>query len=154
MPRGSGRRCSTMPALRTLELQAAASLAIARAYGCEAGCVTGCTAGSISISVAAAMTGRNFGRVEQLPDTTGMKNEVIVPKAHVVSYGHDVTQSVRITGAKTIEVGFATELSRYQIEHAIGKQPLHCLSYHTSRHRIKLQICRLLPRSVTTTMYL
>jgi D-glucosaminate-6-phosphate ammonia-lyase len=122
-----------------LELQAAASLAIARAYGCEAGCVTGCTAGSISISVAAAMTGRNFGRAEQLPDTTGMKNEVIVPKAHVVSYGHDVTQSVRITGAKTIEVGFATELSRYQIEHAIGTQTaaaLFVVSHLTPQNKI------------------
>lgn len=125
--------------VQMLELQAAASRAIARAYGCEAGCVTGCTAGSISIAVAAAMTGCNFGRVEQLPDTTGMKNEVIIPKAHVVSYGHDVTQSVRMAGAKVIEIGFATELSRYQIEHAIGAQTaaaLFVVSHLTPQHKI------------------
>jgi L-seryl-tRNA(Ser) seleniumtransferase len=125
--------------VQMLELQAAASRAIARAYGCEAGCVTGCTAGSISIAMAAAMTGRNVGRAEQLPDTTGMKNEVIVPKAHVVSYGHDVTQSVRITGAKVVEIGFATELSRYQIEHAIGEQTaaaLFVVSHLTPQNKI------------------
>ena len=146
--RGGARVCQEVLAVvselcphsvQMLELQAAASRAIAQAYGCEAGCITGCTAGSISIAIAAAMTKCNIGRVEQLPDTTGMKDEVIVPKAHVVSYGHDVTQSVRITGARVIEIGFATELSRYQIEHAIGVQTaaaLFVVSNLTPQHKI------------------
>lgn len=125
--------------VQMLELQAAASRTISRAYGCDAGCITGCTAGSIAISAAATMTGRNLGRVEQLPDTDGMKNEVIVPRAHVVSYGHDVTQSIRIAGAKVIEIGFATELSRYQLEHAIGPQTaaaMFVVSFLTPEYKI------------------
>src|SRR3712207_545703 len=55
------------------QLQAAASRAISAATGAEAGCVTGCTAASLAMAVAASMTGRDLGKVEQLPDTTGMK---------------------------------------------------------------------------------
>ena len=101
------------------ELQSAASEVIARATGAEAGCVTGCTAASIVIAVAACMTGRDLGRVEQLPDTKGMKNEVVMQKGHEITYGHNVSQNVRIAGASLIEIGAATQCGVYQLQHAI-----------------------------------
>lgn len=101
------------------ELQSAASEVIARATGAEAGCVTGCTAASIVIGVAACMTGRDLGRVEQLPDTKGMKNEVVMQKGHEITYGHNVSQNVRIAGASLIEIGAATQCGVYQLQHAI-----------------------------------
>ena len=94
------------------ELQSAASEVIARATGAEAGCVTGCTAAGIVVAVAACMTGRDLGRVEQLPDTTGMKNEVVMQKGHEITYGHNVSQNVRIAGASLIEIGAATAVRR------------------------------------------
>ena len=57
------------------ELQSVASEVIAEAYGTEAGCVTGCSAAGIAVAIAACMTARDLARVEQLPDTTGMKDE-------------------------------------------------------------------------------
>ena len=102
------------------ELQSAASEVIARATGAEAGCVTGCSAAGIVIAVAACMTGRDLGRVEQLPDTTAMKNEVVMQKGHEITYGHNVSQNVRIAGASLIEIGAATQCGVYQLQHAIN----------------------------------
>lgn len=101
------------------ELQSAASEVIARAAGTEAGCVTGCTAASIVIGVAACMTGRDLARVEQLPDTRAMKNEVVMQKGHEITYGHNVSQNARIAGASVIEIGAATQCGVYQLRHAI-----------------------------------
>lgn len=101
------------------ELQSAASETIARAVGTEAGCVTGCTAASIAIAVAACMTGRDLGRVEQLPDTTGMKNEVIMQRGHELTYGQNVSQNARLAGARVVEIGAATQCGVYQLRHAI-----------------------------------
>ena len=102
------------------ELQSAASQVIARATGAEAGCVTGCTAASIVIAVAACMTGRELARVEQLPDTKGMKNEVVMQKGHEITYGHNVSQNARIAGALLVEIGAATQCGVYQLQHAIN----------------------------------
>jgi D-glucosaminate-6-phosphate ammonia-lyase len=104
------------------ELQAAASEVVARVMGSEAGCVTGCTAAGITIAVAACMTGRDLGRVEQLPDTGGMKNEVVMQRGHEMTYGQNVSQNVRIAGAKVVEIGAATQCGAYQLRHAINAQ--------------------------------
>ena len=72
------------------ELQGVASGVIAEATGAEAGLVTGCTSASIVISAAACMTGLDLGRIESLPDTTGMKDEIAIQKGHVVNYGSTI----------------------------------------------------------------
>jgi hypothetical protein len=69
------------------ELQRAASRVIARVTGAEAGCVTSSCSSAIAIGVAAAMTGADLGRIVQLPDTTGMTDEVILQRAHDVNFG-------------------------------------------------------------------
>ena len=119
------------------ELQSAASQVIAQAFGSEAGCVTGCTAASIAITVAACMTGRDLGRVEQLPDTTGMKSAVVMQKGHEMTYGQNVSQNVRLTGARMVEIGAATQCGSYQLRHAIGPDTaaaLFVVSLHTVQH--------------------
>jgi L-seryl-tRNA(Ser) seleniumtransferase len=121
------------------ELQSAASEAIARTVGSEAGCITGCTAGSIAIAVAACMTGRDLGRVEQLPDTTGMKNEVILQKGHEVTYGQNVSQNARLAGASVVEIGAATQCGVYQLRHAINDRTaasLYVVSHLTVQNRL------------------
>jgi len=60
------------------DLQTAASRTISSALDCEAGCVTACTAASIAMAIAGSMTGNDLGRIEQLPDTKGMRDEVII----------------------------------------------------------------------------
>ena len=72
-------------------LQAAASRVIANRTGAEAGCVTACCAAGIAITVAASMTGANLARVLQLPDTEGMKDEVILQLGHNVNFGGEIS---------------------------------------------------------------
>jgi D-glucosaminate-6-phosphate ammonia-lyase len=62
------------------KLNLAAGEVVARSCGAERGLVTaGCSAAQV-LMVAACMTGQSEKNAEQLPDTTGMKNEVILFK--------------------------------------------------------------------------
>src|ERR671917_660317 len=103
-----------------LELQSVACATIARVFGTEAGVVVNCSAAGISIATAAAMTGLDLAAVERLPDTTGLKNEVVLQRGHNITYGGYVTQNVAIVGGKIVEIGAATECGTYQLEAAIG----------------------------------
>jgi uncharacterized pyridoxal phosphate-dependent enzyme len=102
------------------ELQRLASRTIAEATGAEAGCVTGCTSASIAIAAAACMTGLDLARIERLPDTTGMKSEIVIQKGHVVNYGSTITGDIRLTGARVVEFGAALETGLYQLRGALS----------------------------------
>lgn len=96
-----------------------ASGVIADLTGGEAGFVTASCASGITVAVAAAMTGSNLHAIEQLPDTTGLKHEVLMLSGHMVSFGAPVEQMVRLSGAKVVPVGQATSSSAYQLAGAI-----------------------------------
>lgn len=116
------------------DLQRAASATIAAVTGAEAGIVTGCSAAGITICVAAAMTGQDLARVEQLPDTSGMKRRVILQKGHEVNFGAPVSQMVRIAGAEVVEIGTATSSAVFQLEAALKSDvaaALYVISHHT-----------------------
>jgi D-glucosaminate-6-phosphate ammonia-lyase len=116
------------------ELQTRSGEVIAKATGAQWGCVTACTAAGITLSVAATMTGQSLGKIGQLPDTAGMKNEVVIQKGHTVNFGAPVTQMVRLAGAKVIEVGTVDGASEALLEHAIGDSTaavLFVVSHHT-----------------------
>ena len=81
------------------DLQRRASVAIARACQTEAGFVTASCSAGITLGVAAAMTGADLAAIERLPDTTGLKNEVVILAGHMVSYGAPVEQAIRLAGA-------------------------------------------------------
>ena len=100
------------------ELHRRASEAIARATGGEAGCITASCSAGITISVAGCMTGADLARIEQLPDTTGMKNEVVIQVGHMVHYGAPIEQAIRLTGARVVPVGTSTYARPY---HLAGK---------------------------------
>jgi D-glucosaminate-6-phosphate ammonia-lyase len=87
------------------QLQARASAAIAQATGAEAGCVTSSAASGVSVAIAAAMTGPDLERIERLPDTSGLKNEIIIQTGHLINYGAPIEQAIRFTGAKMKRVG-------------------------------------------------
>lgn len=115
------------------DLQRKASAVIARATGAEAGCVTACAASGITLAVAAAMTGADLAKIRQLPDTTGMKDEVVMLAGHMVNFGAPVEQSIRLAGAKVVPVGDATSSERYQLEGKITERTaaaLYVVSHH------------------------
>ena len=103
-------------------LQRRASETIARLTGAEAGFVTACSAAGIAVSVAGCMTGTNLGAIERLPDTEGMKDEVIVQAGHLVHYGAPIAQAVRITGARVVPLGSAALVHAYHMEDRINER--------------------------------
>jgi uncharacterized pyridoxal phosphate-dependent enzyme len=116
------------------DLQRKASAVIARLTGAEAGFVTASASAGITIGVAGCMTGADLGRVEQLPDAAGMKDEVIVQAGHLVGYGAPVEQAVRLAGARVVAVGQATDARDYQLAHRITDRTaaaLYVVSHHT-----------------------
>ncbi len=82
------------------DLQRRASAAIARLCGAEAGFVTASCSAAITLGIAGAMTGDDLAAIERLPDTAGLKHEVIIQAGHMVSYGAPIEQAIRLTGAQ------------------------------------------------------
>jgi D-glucosaminate-6-phosphate ammonia-lyase len=83
------------------ELQARASTVIAEVTGAEAGCVTSGAAAGLLLGTAACVAGLDPSKMGRLPDTRGMKNEVIMVRSQRNFYDH----AVRATGVKIVEVG-------------------------------------------------
>jgi D-glucosaminate-6-phosphate ammonia-lyase len=119
------------------ELHRAASLAIARATGAEAGCVTACAGAGISVAVAATMTGDDLARIERLPDTSGLKGEVILQKGHNCHFSGEIAQMVRLAGASVVEIGTVNRAMGYQLEGALSERTaaaLYVVSHQTSQN--------------------
>jgi len=117
------------------ELQCLASRVIVEATGAQAGCITGCTSASIAIAAAACMTGLDLAKIERLPDTTGMKNEIVIQKGHVVNYGSTITGDIRLAGARVVEFGASLETGLYQLRAALSDAAaaaFYVVSHHTA----------------------
>jgi uncharacterized pyridoxal phosphate-dependent enzyme len=91
-----------------IDLHDAAGKRIASLIGCEAAMVTAGAASALTLGTAACMTGTNQEFIRRLPDTTGMKTEVIIQKSHRYGYDH----AVRNCGIRFVEVETREELER------------------------------------------
>jgi len=119
------------------DLHRLASRAIAGATGAEAGFVTASAAAGITLALAATMTGSDLAAIERLPDTTGLKDEVVVLAGHLVDYGAPLDQSIRLSGAKMVTVGQATSSHAYQLAGAITERTaaaLYVVSHHVAHY--------------------
>jgi D-glucosaminate-6-phosphate ammonia-lyase len=115
------------------DLYRRASAVIAELTGAEAGFITASCSAAISLAVAAAMTGPDLAAIERLPNTTGLKDEVLIQSGHMVSYGAPVEQAIRLAGAKVVPVGQATSASAYQLKGAITERTaaaVYVVSHH------------------------
>ena len=72
------------------ELEAAASRVIAEITGSEAGYVTSGAAAGLLLGTAACVTGLDPGKMNRLPDTTGMKDEIVMVRSQRNFYDHAV----------------------------------------------------------------
>ena len=88
------------------ELQEAAGKRISSLLGCEAALVTSGCAQSLTLATAACVCGTDQEKIHRVPDTTGMKNEVIFQRSHRFGYDH----AIRNVGVKIIEVETCREL--------------------------------------------
>lgn len=112
------------------ELQDKVGERIAQLLNCEYATVSSGCFGAMSIGMAGVLCGTDQEKVKQLPNTEGMKNEVILQESHNIGY----TQALTNTGAKLIRVKTAKEL-----EKAISKKTamLWFLNANTEQGEIK-----------------
>jgi L-seryl-tRNA(Ser) seleniumtransferase len=88
------------------ELQEKVGARIARLVGVPAAMVTPGAASAITVATAACMTHDDQSALERLPDTTALKNEVVIQKAHRSGYEPQVT----ITGARLVWIETRADL--------------------------------------------
>ena len=88
------------------ELHEQAGDRIAGLLECEAALVTAGCASAITLGTAACVAGTSPDLIRNLPDTSGMKNEVVLQKSHRNSYDH----AVRNCGVRLVEVEAASDL--------------------------------------------
>ena len=89
------------------ELQTRASTIISEITGAEAGYVTSGAAAGLMLGTAACVTRLDPTKMNRLPDTSGMRNEVIVVRSQRNFYDH----AVRTVGVKMVEVGLSDRYS-------------------------------------------
>ena len=91
------------------ELNQKAGEVIAKFTGAEAGLV---------LEAAACIASTDPAKIDKLPDTTGMKNEIIIHRAHRVNYDHNF----RAAGGKLVELGNTRTTNEWELEDAINEK--------------------------------
>ena len=112
------------------ELQDKVGARIAELLDCEYATVSSGCFGAMSIAMAGVMCGKDQEKVKKLPNTKGMRNEVIMQESHTIGYAQALTN----VGAKVVKVKTARDL-----EKAINKKTamLWFLNANTGRGDIK-----------------
>ena len=112
------------------ELQDKVGERIAELLECEYATVSSGCFGAMSIGMAGILTGMDPKKVKQLPNTEGMRNEVIIQESHTIGYAQALTN----VGAKVVKIKTARDL-----EKAINKKTamLWFLNAHTDQGAIK-----------------
>lgn len=104
--------------LRMVDLMTASGLRIAQSLGTEAARVTPGASAAIALAVAATITGRDGPAWERLPDTSGLRDEVLLSAAHLTSYKY--AGCARLPGARLRPVGPGTHHVEDSLIEAIG----------------------------------
>ena len=92
--------------VNVIELQRAVGRRLSELTGAESGMVTSGAAGAMAAATAACMAGADDKKIWQLPDTTGMKHEVVM-----VGGRSAFDSAIRLTGAKLVLVYSPDELA-------------------------------------------
>jgi uncharacterized pyridoxal phosphate-dependent enzyme len=83
--------------VNVMELQRAVGRRLSELTGAESGIVTSGAAGAMAVATAACMAGTDDRKIWQLPDTTGLKHEVIM-----VGGRSAFDSAIRLTGGKLV----------------------------------------------------
>jgi L-seryl-tRNA(Ser) seleniumtransferase len=100
------------------ELNEAAGAAIARLLGAEAAFVTAGASAGLILQAAACIAGTDPAQITRLPDTRGMRNEIVIQRAHRFAYD----QAYRVAGGVLVEIGLARRTQPFELEEAISER--------------------------------
>ena len=90
---------------------------IAEFCGADAGLVTAGSASGMMLEAAACITGTDPAKIDALPHTAGLKNEIVIHRGHRVSYDH----AFRSAGATLVEIGKPGVTHEWELEAAINE---------------------------------
>ena len=102
--------------VRMVDLLESSGRILAGHLGAEAGRVTTGAAASIVLMVSAAITGGDGAASARLPDTTGLRNEVVLQRNQRYKYDRQIP----MTGASVVLAGTEAGTSEAELEAAIG----------------------------------
>ena len=91
---------------------------IAEVTESEAGMVVAGAAAGMVLSLAACITGSDLAAIRRLPDTTGLKDEMVIQKIHRGPYSH----MYGFTGARIVEVGNVSSCLPEELEAALTER--------------------------------
>lgn len=111
------------------ELNTKAGEHLARLIGVEAVHITSGAAGGLLLAAAACLAGDDPERISQLPDTTGMRNEIVIQQCQRFRYD----QALRTAGATLVEAGDADGCTPEQVEAVIGPNTAALISVVSPR---------------------
>ena len=101
------------------ELEMRAGKTISEITGAEAAFVTAGAFNALVLSAAACIAGKDPEKMRQLPDTTGMKNEILIQKTNRMPI---YDRSMEVPGGKLVIVGDEQGCTPEQIEKAVGEK--------------------------------
>ena len=99
-----------------MELEEKAGRAVAEMAGVPAAWITSGAGSALTLAAAAVMAGDDDDKIQQLPDTTGMKSEFLIQRRQ--RYWYD--RCLETSGAKLVEFGSDDGTTREDLENAIG----------------------------------
>ena len=97
-------------------LQRAAGRRLAELIGVDACYVSAGSAAGLAVATAAILTGTDRARIDRLPDTTGMRSEIVVQRTHRNPYD----RAVRQVGVRFVEIGHGFRTFDWELDAAIG----------------------------------
>ena len=100
------------------ELNEAAGAAIAKMLGAEAAFVTAGASSGLILQSAACIAGDDPAKIARLPDTRGLRNEIVIQRAHRFAYD----QAYRVPGGVLVEIGLARRTAPHELEDAITER--------------------------------
>ena len=106
------------PYIPLMHLQEKAGEAIAKMVNVPAAYITSGAGSALTLATAAVMAGDDDDKIQQLPDTTGMKNEILIQTRQ--RYWYD--RCLQLAGAKLVELGNAEGTTRDDLEKAISSK--------------------------------
>jgi D-glucosaminate-6-phosphate ammonia-lyase len=114
------------------ELHQTVGKRIANLLGAEAALVTSGAAAAVTLGTAACVAGKDQGKIQRLPNTADMKNEVLIQKSHRFGFDH----AIRAVGAKLVE--FET---RAQLESALNEKTamMFFLNHEDTKGQVRRQ---------------
>tara|TARA_Y100000996_G_scaffold127143_1_gene96281 strand:+ start:7343 stop:8482 length:1140 start_codon:yes stop_codon:yes gene_type:complete len=101
-----------------IELEEKAGKFLAEFIGVPAAYITSGAGSALTLAAAAIMAGDDDKLIEQLPNTDGMKNEILIQKKH--RYWYD--RCLEASGAQLITFGSEHKTTEKDLEEAIGPQ--------------------------------